>query len=151
MYSPTFMLISFVITSWSRGIPETLTYPQLLKKFAEFYGTSRFIIAFTSARHLSLSWARWTSLFPHPHSLISILIVSTSLRLVLPSRFPNKTPINATCAVHFSQFTYMAKLFCRWRLPLRTLRKEDGWFCLSLDVMVICPHWSFAAVSKINK
>jgi len=30
---------------------------QLLKKFPAFYGTRRFIIAITSARHQSLSWA----------------------------------------------------------------------------------------------
>jgi hypothetical protein len=30
---------------------------QLVKKFPAFYGTRRFITAFTSANHLSLSWA----------------------------------------------------------------------------------------------
>ena len=30
---------------------------QLVKKFPPFYGTRKFITAFTSARHLSLSWA----------------------------------------------------------------------------------------------
>ena len=32
---------------------------QLVKKFPTFYGTRRFITAFTSARHPSLSWARY--------------------------------------------------------------------------------------------
>ena len=31
---------------------------QLIKKFPAFYGTRRFITAFTSARHLSVSCAR---------------------------------------------------------------------------------------------
>jgi len=31
---------------------------QPVKKFPAFYGTRKFITAFTSARHLSLSWAR---------------------------------------------------------------------------------------------
>jgi hypothetical protein len=34
-----------------------LTVPQLVKKFPAFYGTRRFITAFTRARHLSLSRA----------------------------------------------------------------------------------------------
>jgi hypothetical protein len=38
-----------------RDLPEQLIHPQLLKKFSAFYGTRRFITAFTTARHLSLS------------------------------------------------------------------------------------------------
>jgi hypothetical protein len=34
---------------------EKLTGPQLVKKFPAFYGTRRFIIAFTTALHLSPS------------------------------------------------------------------------------------------------
>jgi len=37
---------------------EELTGSQLVKKFTAFYGTQKFVTAFTSARHLSLSWAR---------------------------------------------------------------------------------------------
>jgi hypothetical protein len=44
-----------VITPWSRGILEKLRVSQLVKKFPTFYGTQRFITAFTRARHLSLS------------------------------------------------------------------------------------------------
>jgi hypothetical protein len=39
----------------STALLETLTVPQLVKKFSAFYGTRRFITAFTSAHHLSLS------------------------------------------------------------------------------------------------
>jgi hypothetical protein len=42
-------------TPWSRVLPEKLERPELLKKFPAFYGTRRFITAFTTARHLSLS------------------------------------------------------------------------------------------------
>jgi len=38
-------------------LPEKLTGPQLIKKFPAFYGTRRFITAFTRARHLPLSLA----------------------------------------------------------------------------------------------
>ena len=78
-------------------------------RFKGFYGTRRFIIAFTSARHLSLSWASSIQSIP-PHSIsCSILILSSHLRLGLPSglfpsSFPNETlyttllsPIRATC------------------------------------------------------
>jgi len=46
------------LTPRSRVILEKLTSPQLVKKFPAFYETRRFITAFTSALHLSLSSAR---------------------------------------------------------------------------------------------
>jgi hypothetical protein len=59
---------------------------QLVKKFPAFYGTRRFITAFTSTRHLSLSWASSIqSITPHPTSWRSTLILSSHLRLGLPS------------------------------------------------------------------
>jgi hypothetical protein len=42
-------------TPCSRVLPKKLTGSQLLKKFSAFYGTRRFITAFTTACHLSLS------------------------------------------------------------------------------------------------
>jgi len=48
-------------------ILEKLTGPQLVKKFPAFYGTRMFITAFTSARHLSLSWTSSSqSILLHP-------------------------------------------------------------------------------------
>ena len=59
---------------------ETITGIQLVKKFPEFYGTRRFITAFTSAHHLSLSWASSIqSIPPHPTPWRSILIYSYSI------------------------------------------------------------------------
>jgi flagellar basal body-associated protein FliL len=49
------IIIIIIITPASRVLLERLTGSQLVKKFPTFYGTRRFITAFTSARHLSLS------------------------------------------------------------------------------------------------
>ena len=68
------------------------------QEIPRIYGTRRFITAFTSARHLSLSWARSIqSIPPNPTSWKSILILSSHLSLGLPSClfpscFPTKTP-----------------------------------------------------------
>jgi hypothetical protein len=43
------------LTPWSGVLLEKLTGLQLVKKLPEFYGTRRFITAFKSAGHLSLS------------------------------------------------------------------------------------------------
>jgi len=74
-----------------------------------FYGTRRFITEFTTARHLSLSWARSIQSIPlHPTSWSSILILSSPLCLGLPSGlfpsgFPNKplyTPLLSPYVLH---------------------------------------------------
>ena len=88
-------LLTYLLTPWSRVL-EKLTDSQLVKKFPTFYGTRRFITAFTSARHLCLSSARSIqSMPPYPISWISILILSSYLRLDLPSGlFPSGFPTN---------------------------------------------------------
>jgi hypothetical protein len=54
---PTSLLI-YLLTSWSRVLPEKLKSPQLVRKFPAFYGARRLITAFTIAHHVSLFWAR---------------------------------------------------------------------------------------------
>ena len=86
-----------LLTPWCRVLIEKLTGLQLVKKFPAFHGTRRFITALTSVRHPSLSWASpIQSLYTHPTSWRSILILSAHLRLgvpsgLLPSGFPTKT------------------------------------------------------------
>jgi hypothetical protein len=53
--------------SWSWALLEKLKIVQLLKNFPAFYGTRRFITAFTTALHWSLSWARSNP--PHPSKI----------------------------------------------------------------------------------
>ena len=81
------------ISAWSIVPLEKLTGSQLVKKFPGFYGNRRFNTAFTSAGHLSLSWASSIQFTPpHPTFWRSILILSSHLCLGLPSglflRFP---------------------------------------------------------------
>ena len=79
-------ILTYLLTPWSRVILEKLASLQLVKKFSTFYGTRRFLTALTSARHLSLSWASpIQSSYPNPTSWKSILILSSHLRLGLPS------------------------------------------------------------------
>ena len=47
--------LTYLFTPWSRTLLEKLSGFQLVKKFPAFYGIRRFITAFTSVRHLSLS------------------------------------------------------------------------------------------------
>ena len=104
---------TYLLTPCCRVLLEKLTGLQLVKKFPAFHGTRRFITTLKSVRHLSLSWASpILSIYPHPTSWRSILILSTHLRLglpsgLLPSGFPTKTlytplssPIRATCSAH---------------------------------------------------
>ena len=90
-------LYLYLLTPWCRVLLEKLTGLQLVKKFPTFHETRRFITALTSVRHLSLSWASpIQSIYTHPTSWRSILILSTHLRLglrsgLLPSGFPSKT------------------------------------------------------------
>jgi len=79
-------LLTYLLTPWSRVLLEKRNGLQLVKKFPAFYGTRRFIAIFTSARQLSLSWATSIQSMPsHPTSWRSILILSSHLRLGLPS------------------------------------------------------------------
>ena len=110
-----------LLAVWSRDFLEKLTASQLVKKFPAFYGSRRFITSFTSARHLSLSWASSIqSAPPHPTSCWNVLL-SSHLRLGLPSclfpsGFPTKivyTPLHsllrATCPAHLILLDFITR------------------------------------------
>jgi hypothetical protein len=102
-----------LLTLWILALLERPPVVRPFDSFPSFYGTRRFNAEFTGALHLFLSWARpiqSTSL--HPNSKTSVLLLSTHLRLGLPSGlfptgFPTNnlyallfSPIRATCSTH---------------------------------------------------
>ena len=103
---PTIYTYTYLLTYQWCIVLQKLTGLKLVKKFPAFHGTRRFITALTSVRQLSLSWASpIQSINPHPTSWRSILILSTHLRLglptgLLPSGFPTKTLYSPTLLIH---------------------------------------------------
>ena len=120
-------LFTFSLAPWSRV---------LLEKLTSFHGTWRFITKFTSAHHLSLSWASSIQAIPpHPTSWRFIWILSSHLQLGLPSglfpsSFPTKTlympllsPILVTCPTHLILLDFIAQIIsgeeyiCTYKVP----------------------------------
>jgi hypothetical protein len=114
-------LLTYLLTPWSTVPLGKLTGSQLVKKFPIFFATRRFIAAFTSARHLSLSYARSIqSMPPKSHFLkihFNIVLPSTpgSSKWSLSLRFPHHnlvytSPLLRTCYMsrpaHSSRFNY---------------------------------------------
>ena len=113
---------SAILTPWCRILLEKLTGLQLVKKFPTFHGTRRFITALTNVRHLSLSWANpIQSIYPHTTSWRSILILSTHIRLGLPSDLlpsglssktlytPLSSLIRSTCPAHLILLDFITR------------------------------------------
>jgi hypothetical protein len=79
-------LLTYLLTPWSRVLLEKLTGFAASQEIPRIYGTRNFVTVLTSARHLSLSWARSIqSPPPSSTSWRSILILSSHLRLGLPN------------------------------------------------------------------
>ena len=106
-------------TPRSRVLLEKLTVSQLVKKIPTFYGTRRFITAFTSAHHLSLSFARSIeTILPQPTSWRFILILYSHLHLRLrsglfPSGFSTKTlytPVLSSHALYVPSISFFSIL-----------------------------------------
>jgi len=101
--------LTYLFSPWSRVLLEKVTGLHLVKSFPAFYGNRRFITAFTSAWHLSLSWASSTQ-------SIHLLPTTTKIHFItnhttLPStpgsptwslslRFPHQNPVYASPFPH---------------------------------------------------
>jgi len=98
--------VLIVLKCGSLNLSLNLTGSQLVKKFPAFYGTRRFITAFTSLRHLSLYLASsMQSIPPRPTYLkihLNIILPSTagSPQWFLSLRFPHQNPVYASPLPH---------------------------------------------------
>jgi len=126
---------TYLLTPWRTVLLEKLIGLQLVKKFPAFQGTRRFITTLTNVRHLSLSWASpIQSIYPHPISWRSILILSTYLSLGLPSGlfpsgFPTKTLYTPLSALRYDFFLFLKCLTsCLTLFRLSTLLQLG--FCI---------------------
>ena len=134
----TLLLRTYVLTNWF-AVSQEIPPP--------FHGTRRFITALTSVRQLSLSWASpIQSIYPHPTSWRSILVLFTHLRLGLhsglfPSGFPTKTlyttlssPIRTTCPANLILLDFITRTI---------LGEQYKSFSSSLCNLLHCPVTSF--------
>jgi hypothetical protein len=92
--------VSVRLTARSKVLLETLTVPQLIRKPVPVYIFRMFIAVVTTARNLSLSWAKLTQ--STPCNLFYGLILFPHLRLGLPSGgYPSELPTKS-CTHIFS-------------------------------------------------
>ena len=102
----TLTICPYLLTTWGKIFFDKLIGSHLVVKFPTFYGIRSFIIAFTRARLLYLSWARSIHIpFPEHPSYYYPSIYTRGLPSGLcSSGFPTKTlytlllfPMPATC------------------------------------------------------
>ena len=139
-------MLAYLVTvcmlgAWSWVLFEKLPGSQQVKKFPAFYGTRRFITAFTTARHLPLSWTNsFQSMPSHPTSWRSTILLSIHLRLGLPSGlFPSGLPTKTLCALLL--FTIRATCYAHLillDLITRTIMDEE-YRSLSSLIMFFSP------------
>ena len=136
-------LLTYLLCPWSKVLLEKLTGSQPVKKFPTFYGTWRFITAFTSVHHLSLSLASLIqSLSPHPSSWRYILILSCHLCPDLPSGLFASGFSTKTLCLHFSSPLYVLHALLHSRILF-----NNFWFNLSTHpsfmLVLVMSMWNY--------
>ena len=114
----TIGLVVLHFTPWSR-ILEKRIGSQLVKKWPAFYGARRFITAFTTARHLSLSATSIQSMSPSHFLKIhfNIILPATpkSLKWSVSLRFLHQAPLlspkRATCSAYIILYFIILTIF----------------------------------------
>jgi len=132
VYLLTYLILTYLLTPRSRVLLEKLTGFHLVQKVPAFYGTRRFITAFTNPRDLSLSRASSIqSITTYPTFWRYILILNSHLGLGLPSGlFPSGFPTKTLHTPLLSQG--MEERPPIWRIAVNILNKQSptadkGW------------------------
>ena len=139
---------------WSRILLDKLTDSQLVKKFLAFYGTRSSITAFTTARHVYLSWARSIQFMPPiPYFIhVNVIFPTTPWSSTRSSGLPTKTqytfllyPMCLTQMGDLSQtHTRARRNMCGWLsrtlLPPSLMFVSSVWFCNHLKTFSLRPY-----------
>ena len=122
-------LLTYLLTPWSRVLLKKLIGIQVVKKFPAFYGTRRFITAFTKARHLfspflnKVTFYREELLEPRPTSKLEDHFLSTVRDCLfnifaaahhIGGRFSNRQlrkPYAVLTGTHLSWFAVLCKVY----------------------------------------
>ena len=99
-----FYVLTYLLTPWCRVLLEKLTGLQLVKNFPAFYGTRRFITAFISFRHPSLSWASLTLILRRSRTGTVWFYTSTSNKRAARPKLYTKT-LTGDLKLMYSRFT----------------------------------------------
>ena len=124
-------LVTYLPTPWSRVLLRKLIGSQLVKKFLAFYGTRKFITAFTSARQLSPILSQLdpvhtpTSHFQKIH--LNIILPSTPgySKLSLSVRFPHQNPAYASPLPSYVLHAPPISFFSIWSPEQYWVRSTD--------------------------
>jgi hypothetical protein len=111
-----------LLTYWGKVLLEKLIGFQLFKKFPAFYGTIKFITAFTISPHMSLSWTRLDPFHTPTSHFLKINLNTGWFKMIVgvwPPRSPDATPCHFFLWGYVKDQVYVpplpAKVTRNWR------------------------------------